>query len=192
MEQVVIQPQKVHWVRYSGMPQPHVMSFTARSDQPIDTFIVDENGFNAFFGGKNFHSYSGRGSSREHVGSVYLPLLPVWYLIIGNPSSVQATVQFDVQVRDFPLIGQIDLKPVIQAALAIKPDIQPFLRQIIEAWVQTPEAKAQGVIGVSVIENPAERASLKVEMKNVGPNGEFQCDLTKFIEFACFVWKSPA
>ena len=103
-----------------------------------------------------------------------------------NP--VEELQPFDIalcQMRSQPINSNIDITGAVTTAISMKAEIAPNIPNILDAWIKTPEAKSEGVLGWS--KNPAGGYSLLI---NANPSalGIVDCDLKKFIQYACFDW----
>ena len=79
----------------------------------------------------------------------------------------------------------IDITGAVTAAITMKAEIAPNIPTILDAWIKTPEAIAEGVLGWT--KNPDGGYSLSVSA-NPSAQGTVDCDVKKFIQYACFDW----
>lgn len=190
MQFASIPPQKLTWVKYSGSGADRLLNLDIRADHPVDVFVVNKESLDELMkGNRNIRSYWKYSRSTIHSGSCLLPFPGDWYLVIANPNTVIVSVKFDATFRFIPFVANIELKPVIDVALSIRPELHSYLKDIISDWVKTPSAEQEGIVGFTMPDGTPQSAQIQIEIKNMGPDGRISCDLKKFIEFACFAWK---
>jgi hypothetical protein len=72
------------------------IKFYVEAEQPVDTFVVDEDGFREFEAGRQCTIYGGFEGQQEHRQEVRVPYEGTWYLIISNPSYQPVAVHHEV------------------------------------------------------------------------------------------------
>ncbi len=73
------------------------VSFYVESEYPVNTYLVDEEGFANFRNGNQFNYYGSFLNQKEHRNRVRVPHQGNWYFIIDNPSQYQNTaIHYDV------------------------------------------------------------------------------------------------
>ena len=81
--------------------------------------------------------------------------------------------------------ANIDITGAVTTVISMKAGLAPDIPTILDAWIKTPEAKAEGVLGWS--KNPAGGYLLNLSA-NPSTQGTVNCDVKKFIQYACFDW----
>lgn len=60
------------------------INYYVESERPVDTWIVDEQGFHQFQNGQLFTYFGGFQNTLEHRQEIRVPQAGIWYLIIHN------------------------------------------------------------------------------------------------------------
>jgi hypothetical protein len=64
---------------------------------PVNTYVLDEEGLREFYSGsREFSSWGGFTTRREHHQEIRLPFRGSWYLIVLNPSDSPVAVSYEV------------------------------------------------------------------------------------------------
>jgi hypothetical protein len=69
---------------------------------PVDVFMVDPQGLEAFQNNQQFVSWGGSTGLLQHSLSLVLPWRPKWHLLIRNGANVEANVQYDLVIAAPP------------------------------------------------------------------------------------------
>lgn len=72
------------------------ISFHVESEYPVNTYLVDDEGFNNFREGNEFTYYGGFRNQREHQDRIRVPHEGNWYLIIDNPQYQSTAIHYEV------------------------------------------------------------------------------------------------
>ena len=74
-----------------------VIKFYVEAEFPIDTYVVDSQGFNDFQSGHGYDIYGGFAGQVEHRQELKVPFDGDWYLVIKNPRPESVAVHYEVR-----------------------------------------------------------------------------------------------
>lgn len=68
------------------VPRTGVVGFQVVSAFPVNTYVVNQEGYDQFLRGERFTYYGGFSQELQHFDQVQVPFLGIWYLIVYNPN----------------------------------------------------------------------------------------------------------
>lgn len=91
----IIQPQS-HLALEYDVPRRRTVEFEVSANLPVSTYVLDEDGYDAFQQGESIPSYGGFTDRREHHQELILPFRGRWVLLIVNKLNEDVAVSYDV------------------------------------------------------------------------------------------------
>lgn len=81
---------------FSFIRKRGTIRFNVEAEFPVDTYIIDDNGFYEFKSGHEFTTYGGFFNREEHQQELRVPYEGYWYLVIRNPQTTPVAIHYEV------------------------------------------------------------------------------------------------
>jgi hypothetical protein len=83
-------------IKYPARTRKRRIEFDVEGDDPVTTYVVDQDGLDQFYAGEDIDAFGGFHRRRKHNDEVTIPPNTPWYLVIMNEEQHPVAVSYDV------------------------------------------------------------------------------------------------
>jgi hypothetical protein len=92
----LLEPDTHVVIKYPARTRKRRIEFDVEANDPVTAYVIDKDGLDQFYAGKDMDVFYGLRRRRKHNDEVMIPPNTPWYLVIVNEDDRPVAVSYDV------------------------------------------------------------------------------------------------